>query len=99
MPDWWEDRGEGGGWLGAHGSHVVDQVRSTLGEFERRERPRSPSSRPAMTADDTYTVHFRTVTGVEGVMHSSAGTWGPMMAGIRISGTGGTRGSRATTCT
>ena len=34
LPAWWSDRAQGGGWLGAHGSHLVDQVRSTLGEFE-----------------------------------------------------------------
>src|SRR6185503_5550958 len=34
LPDWWSDRAQGGGWLGAHGSHLVDQIRSTLGEFE-----------------------------------------------------------------
>ena len=33
LPDWWQLESEGGGWLGAHGSHVVDQVRTTLGEI------------------------------------------------------------------
>ena len=33
VPGWWFDRSRGGGWLGASGSHVVDQVRVTLGEF------------------------------------------------------------------
>ena len=33
LPAWWADAGEGGGWLGAHGSQVIDQVRATLGEF------------------------------------------------------------------
>ena len=33
VPDWWSDGAQGGGWLGAHCSHVIDQVRTTLGEF------------------------------------------------------------------
>src|SRR4051812_34665773 len=34
MPEWWFDKYRGGGWLGASGSHVVDEVRSWLGDFE-----------------------------------------------------------------
>ena len=33
MPRWWFDPQVGGGWLGASGSHIVDQVRATLGDF------------------------------------------------------------------
>ena len=33
LPDWWADAAQGGGWLGAHGSQVIDQIRVTLGEF------------------------------------------------------------------
>ena len=38
VPDWWASAEEGGGWLGAHASHVVDNVRNTFGEFEGVER-------------------------------------------------------------
>ena len=31
VPSWWFDAGAGGGWLGASGSHVVDQIRAWLG--------------------------------------------------------------------
>ena len=34
LPDWWADAAQGGGWLGAHGSQVIDQIRVTLGEFD-----------------------------------------------------------------
>src|SRR3546814_10164599 len=34
MPDWWFDTDRGGGWLGAHSSHIIDQVRDWLGEFK-----------------------------------------------------------------
>ena len=38
LPPWWESAADGGGWLGALGSHIIDQVRSTVGEFEAVER-------------------------------------------------------------
>jgi predicted dehydrogenase len=88
VPDWWEDRGVGGGWLGAYGSHIVDQVRQTIGEFEGVSASLPVTSGRPMSADDTFTVHFRTTNGAEGVLHSSAGVRG--MAGLtRISGTEG----------
>ena len=34
VPDWWADAGSSGGWLAAHGSQLIDQIRATLGEFE-----------------------------------------------------------------
>jgi predicted dehydrogenase len=43
-----------------------------------------------MTADDTFTVHFRSRSGVEGIMQSSAGTWGPPVVSMRLSGSTGT---------
>ncbi len=33
MPRWWFNTEAGGGWLGASGSHIVDQVRFSVGEF------------------------------------------------------------------
>ena len=42
------------------------------------------------TAEDTYTVHFRTRNGVDGVMQSSAGSWGTPLAATRIAGSKGT---------
>ena len=29
LPAWWADAAQGGGWLGAHGSQVIDQIRVT----------------------------------------------------------------------
>jgi predicted dehydrogenase len=90
IPGWWEDAAQGGGWLGAYGSHVVDQVRSTLGEFEGLSASlHTLAPRPAMTADDTYTVHFRLRNGCTGVMHSSCATGGQFVAATKVTGTGG----------
>ena len=60
LPTWWESATEGGGWLGAAGSHLIDQVRYSIGEFRALSVSLDRlSPRPAMTADDTYTLHFR----------------------------------------
>ncbi|MBV8387938.1 MAG: Gfo/Idh/MocA family oxidoreductase [Acidimicrobiia bacterium] len=90
LPPWWADAAEGGGWLGAQAAHVVDQVRTTLGEFEGVSASLPLVADRAMTAEDTYTVHFRTKTGVDGVMQSTAGAYGPPLFVTRVAGTGGT---------
>ncbi|MBV8981056.1 MAG: Gfo/Idh/MocA family oxidoreductase [Acidimicrobiia bacterium] len=90
LPSWWADAGEGGGWLGAQAAHVVDQVRTTLGEFQGVSASLPLVADRAMTAEDTYTVHFRTTTGIDGVMQSTAGAYGPPLFVTRVAGTGGT---------
>ena len=45
LPDWWADAAQGGGWLGAHGSQVIDQIRVTLGEFDVGHRVARATSR------------------------------------------------------
>ena len=90
VPDWWTRQSDGGGWLGAYASHVVDEIRMTLGEFAGVSAGLSLTSGRTMTAEDTFTVHFRSRSGVEGIMQSSAGTWGPPVVAMRISGTAGT---------
>jgi predicted dehydrogenase len=90
LPAWWESARGGGGWLGALGSHIVDQVRSTIGEFEAVSASlETLSPRPAMTADDTYTVQFRLAGGCTGILHSSCAVRGPGVATTKISGTRG----------
>ena len=90
LPEWWADAGEGGGWLGAQAAHVVDQVRTTLGEFEGVSGSLPLVADRSMTAEDSYTVHFRTRTGVDGVMQSTAGAFGPPLFVTRVAGTAGT---------
>jgi predicted dehydrogenase len=90
VPAWWEDRSVGGGWLGAHGSHWIDQVRTTVGEITGVSAALPVVSGRPMSAEDTFTVHFRTELGVEGVLHSSAASRGPMLADQRVTGTLGT---------
>jgi len=89
LPEWWQHESEGGGWLGAYGSHVVDQIRITLGEFDGVSASLQTLAPRTMTADDTYNVHFRLASGVEGIMHSSCAVGGQFLATTKISGSEG----------
>jgi predicted dehydrogenase len=87
---WWQDAACGGGWLGAFGSHVVDQIRTTLGEFAGLSASlQTLAPRQGMSADDTYTVHFRLTGGCTGVMHSSSAIGGLPVSVTKITGTRG----------
>lgn len=89
-PDWWGDAARGGGFLGAWGSHLVDQVRVTLGEFASvSARLQTLSGKPGMSADDTFTAQFRLQNGLEGVFVESMAAPGDMFGIVRISGTEG----------
>ena len=85
VPGWWGREEQGGGWTGAYGSHVIDQMRTMLGEFSGLSASVRRVSARDWTADDTYTVHFRTRGGAEGVLQSSAGGWGPAVVSSRVS--------------
>lgn len=91
MPRWWFDVSAGGGWLGAQGAHIIDQVRTWLGDFASLSGATpTVSERPAEAAEDSYVVRFRLKNGVEGVLQHTAGAWGPMDAMTRVAGTRGT---------
>jgi predicted dehydrogenase len=89
-PDWWEDAARGGGFLGAWGSHLIDQVRVTLGEFSAvSARLQTLSGKPGMSADDTFSAQFKLTNGVEGVFVESMAAPGDLFGIVRISGTEG----------
>jgi predicted dehydrogenase len=91
LPGWWERAEDGGGWLGAYGAHVVDQVRITLGEItDVAATLQTLAPRPAMTSDDTYTVQARTSAGCQVLLHSSCAMGGPFVAVAKVTGTAGT---------
>ncbi len=89
-PEWWFDLARGGGWLGASGSHLVDQVRSWLGDIDVVSAALSVVSDRSGVAEDTFTVRFATTAGVEGIVQQSAGCWGPAVSVTRVAGPGGT---------
>lgn len=89
MPPWWFDAASGGGWLGAHGSHIIDQVRSWLGDFASVSAALPIVSAREGVAEDSYVLRFRMRNGVEGVIQQTAGAWGPIADMTRIAGTEG----------
>jgi predicted dehydrogenase len=89
VPAWWSDGAQGGGWLGAHASHVIDQVRTTLGEFAGVSASLPLVAEHDWTVEDAYLVHFRLAGGVTGVMESVASDRGPFLFCTRIAGTAG----------
>jgi predicted dehydrogenase len=90
VPSWWSDASEGGGWLGAYASHVVDHMRHMFGEFEGVSASLGVTSDRDWTAEDTYTVHFRMRSGLAGVLQSTAGAWGAPLFAARVAGSRGT---------
>jgi predicted dehydrogenase len=90
VPAWWSDAGAGGGWLGAHAPHVVDHVRTMLGEITAVSASLPRIVERAWTAEDGYVVHFRCASGAVGVMQATAADRGPMLFVTRVVGTGGT---------
>jgi len=88
LPVWWADADQGGGWLGAHGSQVIDQIRVTLGEFDTVTASLVRLAR-GTSADDGFVVHFRLLSGVAGVMQSTAADRGPFLIETRVVGTRG----------
>ncbi len=90
VPAWWGRAEDGGGWLGAYASHVIDHMRTMFGEIVGVSASLQLMSARDWSAEDTYTVHFRTERGVEGVLQSSAGAWGPPLVCARVAGSKGT---------
>ncbi len=90
VPEWWADAAQGGGWMGAHGSQIIDQVRVTLGEFESVSASLPHVADRDMTAEDGFVVHFRMRSGAVGTLQSTSGDLGPPIIITRVVGSRGT---------
>jgi predicted dehydrogenase len=88
LPAWWADSSAGGGWLGAHGSQLIDQIRVTLGEFAGVSASIIHVVDRPMTADDGFVVHFRMRDGCVGVLQSTASDRG-IIVETRVTGSTG----------
>ncbi len=91
LSDWWMDEAQGGGFLGAFGTHMIDQARATVGEFDAVScvlRKLSPA-RPTQTSDDYYTLQFRTQNGGMGLLEAALNFPGPFMMGTKVAGSTG----------
>jgi predicted dehydrogenase len=88
LADWWEDAAQGGGFLGAFGAHMIDQVRAMLGEIvavSATLQTLAPG-RPAMTADDSYIVQFETEGGAKGLLCAAMASPGPLVMATKVTG-------------
>ncbi|KHK93166.1 Gfo/Idh/MocA family protein [Novosphingobium malaysiense] len=90
IPDWWFDPCQGGGWLGASGSHLVDQIRFWLGEFTSISATLSTVSASRGRVEDSFSARFTLANGFEGTIQQCAGAFGPPADLTRICGTQGT---------
>ncbi len=89
FPDWWFDPAQGGGWLGASGSHAVDQLRAWLGEFDSVSAGLGQVALTRGPVDDSYSLRFRMKNGVEGILQQCSGAYGPMTELSHIAGSKG----------
>jgi predicted dehydrogenase len=92
MPGWWFDPAQGGGWLGASVSHIIDAIRWWLGDFEVVSADLSMASDrdPDTQAEDSVSARFRMASGCEGVLQQSAAVWGSTLNLFRVTGPLGT---------
>jgi predicted dehydrogenase len=91
LSPWWEDKDQGGGFLGAFGSHMIDQVRSMFGEIVALSavlQTLAPG-RPGMTADDCYDIQFVTDNGTLGALVAAMAAPGPLVMATKLVGSGG----------
>lgn len=88
---WWEDAEQGGGFLGAFGSHMFDQAEYMLGHFTSVSgvlQTLAPG-RPHRTADDAYSVQFRIGDKVAGTIIAAQVAPGPLVMTTKVTGTHG----------
>lgn len=90
VPAWWHDASQSGGWLGAWGVHVVDQIRTTLGDIVSLSGFISTrDDRLKGGADEGFNVLLRTASGASATLRSSARSHG-FAASNRIIGSDAT---------
>ncbi len=91
VPEWWFDQARGGGWLGASGSHLVDQVRTWFGEVAAVSAALPSVGARRAAAEDSFVVRMTTRAGVEGVLQQTAASWTPNVSGLAmVAGSDGT---------
>jgi predicted dehydrogenase len=91
LSDWWEDADRGGGFLGAFGTHMIDQVLTTIGPIRRVScvlQTLAPG-RPHMTADDSYALQFECEGGAKGTLMAAMAAPGPLVMATKVVGTAG----------
>ena len=89
-PAWWFSSEQGGGWLGASGSHAIDQVQQWFGPITRVSAALPVvADREASVAEDSFVIRYRAGTGVQGILQQTGGAWGPTTSLTRVAGSRG----------
>ena len=91
LSDWWEDAEQGGGFLGAFGSHMFDQIDYMFGPIRRvsAQLQTLAPGRPWRSADDCYSVQFKAGEGICGTIVAAQVAPGPLVMATKVVGTAG----------
>lgn len=89
MAPWWEDAAQGGGFLGAFGSHMFDQIDYMFGPVTRvsGQLQTLVPGRPQRTADDCYSVQFEAGDGVLGTIVAAQESRSGFVMCTKVTGT------------
>jgi predicted dehydrogenase len=91
MPSWFEEPGIGG-WLGANGSHTLDQLRVWLGPFRSVSASMLVSANaPNRAVEDSYSARFQMGDGVEVALQNVGAAW-TARGFVAVTGTAATVG-------
>jgi predicted dehydrogenase len=90
MPSWFETPGIGG-WLGANGSHTLDQLRVWLGPFASVSAALLTTAESDREVEDAYSVRFTMRSGTEVVLQQVGAAWTDR-GFVAVTGTRGTVG-------
>lgn len=90
MPSWFEEPGIGG-WLGANGSHTLDQLRLWLGPFASVSAAMLVTSERERAVEDSYSARFHMGSGTEAVLQQVGAAW-TARGFVAVTGTRGTVG-------
>jgi predicted dehydrogenase len=91
MPSWFEQPGIGG-WLGANGSHTLDQLRLWFGAFRSVSASLLVTAEaPARRVEDSYSARFHMGSGVEVVLQNVGAAW-TARGMVAVTGTAATAG-------
>lgn len=88
-PEWFQSSGSFGGWPNAEVQHVIDELRTAVGEIASVTALEGQVTEHAWDAAETFLVQFRTQGGAMGVIQSSVGAFGPMVNVQRLTGSKG----------
>jgi len=90
FPGWWFDPDAGGGWLGASGSHLIDQLRVEVGEIVAVSAALTTLSPDVPRVEDTFVIRLEFANGAQGVFQQTPSDLGPRTGLYRVCGSIGT---------